>query len=178
MKAVLDASAAVAFVHDEVASGAVRRWIAHWASIGGSLVVPRHFWLEVVNSLAVGKRYDGRAIIEAVYLLRQLEIETIDSDDASLVHIIDLVERHGLTSYDAQYVALAEQLDAFLATFDREMAAAARSRAIDPLTPPRRLAEEKAPYGSERRVTWPDYSGAASYLASLRADVRRASTAS
>jgi predicted nucleic acid-binding protein len=172
MKAVLDASVAVAFVLDEATSPAVRRWIDRWLAMGSTIVVPRQFWLEVVNSMAIGNHLPGAAVMEAIHQLRELPIETNDLDEAGLLLLIDVVERHGLTAYDAQYLVLAELIDSPLVTIDVRLATAAGSRAIDPTLPRARLSEEAATYGATGRATWPDYSGAASYLASLRARVK------
>ena len=172
MRAVIDASVGVPFVHAEDVSAQVSRWIGRWASAGSSLVVPTHFWLEIVNSLARRHRYRGEAILEAVYELRQLPIETIELDEAAIFLVIDATERHSLTAYDAQYLALSTQLDIPLVTLDRRLAAARGSKSIDPLALPG-FAETPAPYADPGVVTWPAYSGAASYLASLRAGVTR-----
>lgn len=173
MKAILDASVAISHVHPEAPSPAVRRWLTEWVATGGSFVVPRHFWLEIVNSLGIRHRYSGAAMLEAIHALRQLPIETIDLDEPAVVLVIDIVERHRLTAYDAQYVALSEQVVAPIVTVDRAIARAVGTRAIDPLAPAHRLSETRAPYGEPARVTWPDYSGAAAYLSSLRAQVKR-----
>ncbi len=84
------------------------------------------------------------------------------------------MERHGLTAYDAQYLALAEQLDVSLVTIDRRLAVAAGERAIDPTSSGSRLSESPTPYGSTGRVTWPDYHDVGTYLATLRAELERA----
>lgn len=174
MKALLDASVAIPYVHPEDVSPAIRRWLVRWIAAGSTLVVPGHFWLEVVNSLARRHGHEGVSVLEAVHELRQLPIETVELDEPAIVLVIDATERHGLTAYDAQYIALAEQLDVPLVTLDRRLAAAAGSRAIDPIGSLPRLSEAAAPYGSPNRVTWPNYAGAASYLASLRARLRKA----
>lgn len=177
MRAVIDASVGVPFVHDQDVSARVGRWLQRWTATGSGLVVPTHFWLEIVNSLARRHRYRGAAILEAVAELRGLAIETIELDEAAVVLVIDATERHGLSAYDAQYLALSVQLDLPLITLDRGLAAAAGPRAIDPLAVPgvaesaTGVAESATTYGGagELPATWPDYAGAASYLASLRA---------
>jgi predicted nucleic acid-binding protein len=174
VKAVIDASVAMPYVHAEESSAAVRRWLARWVAVGSTLVAPHHFWLEIVNSLARRHRYSGTAILEAVHDLRQLPIESVELDEPAIILVIDAVERHALSAYDAQYLVLAEQLDVSLVTLDRRLAETAGSRAIDPTGLSPRLSETPAAYGSAARVTWPDYSGAASYLASLRAQLRDA----
>jgi hypothetical protein len=80
--------------------------------------------------------------------------------------VIDLMERTGLTSYDALYLAVAEQLGATLATLDGRLATAAGDR-LDPLGGSTRMSEAPAIY--EQDVTWPNYKEASAYLAQLRA---------
>jgi predicted nucleic acid-binding protein len=176
---ILDASVGVPLVHPESDSGAWRTMASQWVKDARPVVVPAHFWLEIMNALVRGRGYDGRAAIEMVHRLDDVISQTIDVDRPLLLLAVDRAERHGLSLYDAAYVALAESIDAEIATKERQLGLAAGARVIGPGSdPPHRLAEEKARYGSERRVTWPDYSGAASYLASLRADLKRATTAS
>jgi predicted nucleic acid-binding protein len=175
MKALVDASVAIPYVHAEESSAAVRRWLARWMADGSRLAAPHHFWLEVVNSLARRHHYSGASILEAVHELRQLPIESVELDEPAIVLVIDALERHGLSAYDAQYLALAEQLDVSLVTLDRRLAVAAGSRAIDPTGLSPRLSETPGLYTSASGITWPDYAGAASYLASLRAQLAQRS---
>lgn len=170
---VIDASVAVAWVsveeHTPMILGAVRDWSRN----GTRLVVPRAFWWEVVNALAVGHRFSGVEVLEAVHELETLEIESRDLDRASLLLTISTVERFRLSAYDAMYLVLAESLDAPVATLDRALARAAGSRAryLGPGDPGHRLSEPPAVY--EHAVTWPNYKGASAYLAKLRAEAGR-----
>ena len=91
-----------------------------------------------------------------------------------LIQVIDRVERHGLTPYDAMYLALAETVGGQLATLDWTLATAAGSRAII-FGDGRRLHETPAVY--EHDVTWPNYKQASAYLARLRAELLADSTA-
>jgi Predicted nucleic acid-binding protein, contains PIN domain len=170
---VIDASVAVASLcveeHTPMILGAIR----DWSRTGTRLVVPRAFWWEVVNALAVGHRFSGVEVLEAVHELETLEIESRDLDRASLLLTISTVERFRLSAYDAQYLVLAESLDVPLATLDRALARAAGSRArfLGPGDPGHRLSEPPAVY--EHAVTWPNYKGASAYLAKLRAEAAR-----
>jgi predicted nucleic acid-binding protein len=167
---VLDASVGVSLVHPEAGS---RRWhelVAGWHRQGRPIVVPPHFWLEVTNALVTRHRYAGAEVLEALHILDDLVAETAEIGRATLLLAIDRAERFGLTLYDATYLAVAETLDAELATADEALRNAAVDRTADRHSP-RRLSEVPATYAS-RSITWPDYSGAASYLASLRAGLR------
>ena len=171
---VLDASVAVPLVHREDESDRWRWATAGWLRTNRRVIVPDHFWLEVANTLIRRHRFRGDAVLEALHVLVDVVAETVAVGRPTLLLAIDRAERFGLSTYDAAYLALAESLDAELATMDRALERAAGSRLVSIERPPRRLSEAALPYGSPRNVTWPDYAGAASYLSSLRAELRRA----
>lgn len=159
---VLDASAGLSIVRAEPGSDEASRVVASAART----CVPTFFWLEIVNVLARRHGWSGSAVIEAIHELESLGVETLEADRAALLSVIDLVERHALTAYDATYLALALSLNAELATADRVMARAAGARAIL-IGGEGRVGEESAAY-LPRTPTWPAWADAGAYLASLR----------
>jgi len=167
---VIDASVAISLVRSEPTAPAIRRALDQWSDLGRQLLVPAHFWLEVVNPLARRHRWDGKELLHAIRELDELDLTTVESDRTQALLTIDLVERFGLTSFDAAYLALAQIYAADLATLDVDLSRAAGTRAI-PLDERRRLSESRTPY--EHDVTWPDYKGASAYLASLRVEARQ-----
>ena len=170
---VLDASIAIARLRIEEQTPGIMDRFRTWSTEGVRLVVPRPFWWEVVNTLLIRHSQTGEQALEAVHLLETFRIESRDLDRGQLLLAITTVERFRLTAYDAQYLVLAETMGADLATLDRDLARAAGPRAIviDAHRPGHRLSETPAPY--EHVVTWPDYKGASSYLASLRVEARK-----
>lgn len=167
---VLDASVGVPLVHAEPDSAAVKRAIGHWRREHRRLVVPGHFWLELLNALGRGHRYGSAALLESLRELDELGLETVAVERSVQVLTADLIERFGLTSYDAAYLAVAETMDAGLATLDRSLAVAAAGRWVDPSGGNEgRLSEAPSPYGAEASTSWPRWSGAGAYLADLRA---------
>ena len=168
---ILDSSVAIAIVRNEPGAEALRVAVDQWTVLGRPLLVPSIFWLEVVNALTRRHRYRGLDVLHAVHELDELTITTVESDRAQVLKIIDLVERFGLTSYDASYLALAHLYAGDIATLDLELVRAAGTRAIV-LDGRRRLSVASAPY--EHDVTWPNYKGASAYLANLRAEAREA----
>lgn len=160
-RTVIDASIAVAIVLREPAAKAIRGLLES----GGSPQAPTFFWLELTNTLARRHGYASAEILEAVRELEELGIETVETDALARLIVINLVERYGLTAYDATYLALAESTDAQLLTADRQLAAAAGQRAIL-IGSDDRIAEPPAPYTVE--PTWPSWRGAAAYLGELR----------
>ena len=90
----------------------------------GTILVPQHFDAECLSAL---RRLDMRvrlreaeakAFVSFLGALPLLRIPTLKLADAIWE------KRHGMTAYDAAYVALAEALDAPLVTRDRRLAAA------------------------------------------------------
>jgi predicted nucleic acid-binding protein len=161
---VVDASAAIAIVRGDADGQQAGAVLADRA--GERLLVPAIFWLDVVNVLARRYGYSGASVLEAVHLLAELEIETIEADRPSLLLVIDLAERHGLAAYDVAYLALADVTDAELLTADRRLALAAGDRAVF-IGHGRSLAEEQPAYRM-REATWPMWHDAGAYLARLR----------
>lgn len=165
---VTDASAALKLVRSEDGAIEVGRLVV--ARLPAGVAVPSIFWLEVLNVLARRHGYSGAAMLEAVHELEAVGLQTIDLDRPTLVSVIDLVERHGLTAYDAAYLALAHALDADLLTADRRLAAAAGARAVFVGTGPG-VREERAAY-EPRQPTWPSWPDAGAYLAQLRGSLQ------
>ncbi len=163
---VVDASVGVPFVHDEPASAEVSRLVHAFRRAGRRLMVPPLFWLEVLNVLGRRYRLGPDVLLEALAELDAAGIETVEFDRPMLLLALDAVVRHGLTAYDAAYLALAEAADAELLTADASLAAAAGARAR--LVGPGRMSEPPAPYSAG---SWTDWPGAAAYLADLRARV-------
>jgi predicted nucleic acid-binding protein len=163
---VVDASAAVSMIRDESTSAVVARALAQAGARGDRLIVPTLFWLEMMSSLVRRHRLRGADVLRAIYELDQWGLETVELDRPLVLATLDLVERHGLTPYDASYLAVAIVADARLLTFDAELRHAAGWRAMS--VDGNRFSEPPATY--EHDVTWPRYKKASAYLAQLRAD--------
>ncbi len=167
---VLDASAALAYLLAEPDGPRVKRELV----TRDVVLVPWLFWTEVVNALARRRRWPGSEILASVYRLEQLGLRTASPSRQMTLGVIDAVETHGISAYDAQYLVLAEMADADLMTGDAFLAGVAGARAI-PITTRHRLAEAPFPYEPAERardVDWPNWPGAAAYLEELRQEVR------
>lgn len=167
---VIDASAMVAMVRSEPEQEALERVLEQRKRAGVTLIAPTTLWLESVNSLVRRHRWTSAAVLEALHVIDAFGIEEAAVSRPLLFLALDLAERHGLTSYDACYLALAIAEDAELLTLDGDLAIAAGERAVALGDLPR-LHETPTPY--ERDVTWASYAGAGAYLAQLRAQVLR-----
>jgi predicted nucleic acid-binding protein len=170
---VLDASAALAMIREEPEGPAVQRHVQRFAQDDAIILVPDHFWLEVVNTLVRRRHAPMADVLRAIHDMDELEISTAEIDRPLLWTTLDLAERHGLTAYDAAYLALAIVEDATLLTVDHDLAVAAGDRAVS-LDGGHRLNETPAVH--EHDVTWPSYARASSYLAELRARARAEAT--
>jgi predicted nucleic acid-binding protein len=172
-RVVIVASVALALILDEPEAPDVSRVLRRWSEEGRSLHVPGHFWLEIINRLRDVPGASGEWILAIVHRLESMGLETVEPTRPLILLTIDRLERHRLTAYDALYLALAETLDARLATFDAALASASGLRAIS-IDGDHRLHDPDRPY--EGSVTWPRYRKVSAYLADLRAEALAART--
>jgi predicted nucleic acid-binding protein len=167
---VIDASVAIAIVRREPMAAAAGSAMRRPEVAGGRILVPDPFWIEVTNVLIRRHRATPEEALEALREVDEIGVESVRVDRALLLVGIDMQQAHGLSAYDAAYLALAQVEDAQLLTLDARLAAAAGGRAIEIAGRPRRLAEEAATYGREP-VDWARFGP---YLARLRAEARDA----
>jgi predicted nucleic acid-binding protein len=134
MPFVLDASIAAAWFLPDEQHDAADRLMSELRS--NPAVVPSLFWFETRNLFLMAERRSRLRGGEALLIMTQLRrLPLEDGGTGSDVSVLELATRHGLSAYDASYIALAKSLALPLATADRKMAAAARSEAITLLGP-------------------------------------------
>jgi len=124
---VIDASAAMALLSGD--ERWLERWQA-WVELDAMLLAPAHFPVEVANALLRGA---GLGAVDTAARLERLDamrVETADRGLPGLLGAVELAERHRLTVYNALYLDLALDVDAQLATLDRDLAAAATSERL------------------------------------------------
>lgn len=169
---VVDASVGVTLTQPEAQSDSARAALLRMQGEAARFLVPTAFWLEVVNVLR-RRDADAETIMESVYELRRLGLESRELDEPLLLLTVDLILRHRLMAHDGLYLALAEATDARLLTADVQLADAAGARAVlvRPDASYGRVQEDIAPYRVGHRSRpmevgpWP---GAAAYIARLR----------
>ncbi len=160
---VLDASAALALLGTD-GRARVSDMLRDRILAGDRILVSPTFWIRLIGSLA--ERQPPDAIVEAVYELEQLGLETADVGRPGVLATVDGVGR-GLAAHDAATLALAESAEARLVTASPELAAVAGDRAI--------LVGGGRPRRAPRaHRSWARWKGAAAYLRQLRAAVDRA----
>ena len=161
---VLDASAALAFLRNEPRRADVAELLTGHLAAGGTVIAPEIFWLEVTNVLVRRHTLSFEDVLEAIRNLDELGIETVPGDRSLTILGLDLAVTHGLSAYDAAYLALATAEDARLLTVDARLHRAAGNRSA--LGHPPGAHEVPAPYGSAALVDPLATHGA--FLAELR----------
>ncbi|MFA5915638.1 MAG: type II toxin-antitoxin system VapC family toxin [Burkholderiales bacterium] len=135
MAFVLDCSVALAWVlPDEgsaYADGLLDRLVAEGA------VVPPVWPLEVGNVLLTAlrqRRIRQNELEPIIERLARLPIEIdIGATDHALAAVLVLAGQHGLTTYDASYLDLAQRRKLPLATLDKQLRAACRAAKVEVL---------------------------------------------
>ena len=129
---VIDCSVAICWCFDEQSTdftaAALLQVAQHTAS------APALLSLEIVNVLAMSRRKKGLTDSQLANYVTRLhrlhwELEPVDLT-RSLGPILELAQKHGLTSYDAAYLELAKRRALPLATLDRDLATAAQREGV------------------------------------------------
>ena len=133
MSFVVDASMALAWHYpDESNARSAHTFARAEAEV---LVVPEFWQVEVANVLLSNERRKRSNLVESSDFIAVLATLAIDVDrDGSaraFARVLPLARAHGLTVYDALYLELAERRGLPLATFDGDLADAARSIGIE-----------------------------------------------
>jgi len=125
---VVDASVAIPFLQGDAEWR--ERW-SGWIERGDLVLVPAHFPVEVANGLLRGTTIKSPAAVIA--LVRELYATGLEVADRGLHGIegaIGLAAAHDLSVYDAAYLDLAIDVDADLATSDRDLTTAATAEGV------------------------------------------------
>ena len=136
MSIVLDASIAVASGFEDARSKIAQEIMA--TAIEEDMIVPSLWRLEVANALRTATRSklcDDAFVDRSLGRLQAMSV-TIDpeTDIHAWAETLRLSREEGLTLYDAAYLELALRTGSRLASFDRQLVAAARRRGVDVLT--------------------------------------------
>lgn len=124
---IVDASAMVEVV---VGDPVWMQRLSAWQESGVMLFAPPHLGTEVANALLRGLRLEPGDVSARLRELFRAGVEVVDRGLIGLVDAIDLAAGHGLSVYDAAYLALAVELEADLATRDRSLAGAAEAEGL------------------------------------------------
>lgn len=113
--------------------------------------VPFIWHTEVANGMLRAERSQRASAGQLFSFNQLLERLPIFPDSvgpsSSIARSYQLARTHGLTVYDASYLELAQRSGAYLATFDRKLADAARASGVSVFGQPHGIAEPAASYG-------------------------------
>lgn len=97
-------------------------------------MVPSFWSLEVANVFQIAIRRDRTSPVDRDAAFAEIRLLPIFIDDAGRdaiwTGVVALSDRHNLTIYDASYLELAVRLSLPLATFDKDLAKAARAEGV------------------------------------------------
>jgi len=117
---VLDASAVAKWFVEEEESREMRRIRDLYLNGRLTIYVPSLLFIELANALRYVEGLNSTDVINAVEALKSLRLEVV-SDLEVLDKAIEEAFSHGITVYDAVYVALAKVTGSRLITYDKEM---------------------------------------------------------
>ena len=117
-KVVIDTSVIIKWFADEEDSGKARLLLDCWWRRELEIVVPELLIYELANALRFGKKAPKTAISKIIrdFLSAMPQIYIVNPNIIDLC--LNYVFEHGLTIYDAVYVALADMLEVPLVTAD------------------------------------------------------------
>lgn len=125
---VVDASAVVALLGNDA------RWEDRWRSwteAGAMVLAPSHVTAEVANALLRSVGLDALETSNRLRALFDIGLEVVDRGLSGALGAVELADRHRLSVYDALYLDLALDIDAELATLDRELGVAAAAEGVE-----------------------------------------------
>ena len=128
---VVDASFVIAWAYKE-APAALDDQIRRLAE--DVACVPAHWTLEVANSLLNSERRRRINAQQRQEILKAIQLLPIESDPETWIRAWEdtmaLARKYDLTSYDAAYLELSLRRQSPLATFDEDLARAARAAGV------------------------------------------------
>ncbi len=130
---VIDASVTMAWCFSEEATPATIAVLDRLKT--EAALVPRHWFLEVANSLAMAEKRGRIAEAESdrfIVLLNAIDLRVDDEGQTRVFsHILPLARSHRLTTYDATYLDLTLRRQLPLASLDKELRTAASQYGIE-----------------------------------------------
>jgi predicted nucleic acid-binding protein len=134
MAVVVDASIAVNFLLAQSYSVQAERYLDSWKSVGEKLYAPGHWYAEVVSALRFAvyrRKLDAQDALALIDVLPDLGVRVVEPTPNLSKSSLRWAERLGQSkAYDAQYVALAEQLGAELWSADQRLVHALQAQGI------------------------------------------------
>lgn len=133
LRCVLDTSVCIKHFIPDPLSPKVDQLLAHVANFKNQFFVPDLFYIECTNTLWKYIRanlYDAADLANDLATLKGLQLQSVPTvvliEDA-----INISINHGISAYDASYVALSQQVGATLLTLDKKLVKALSATSYD-----------------------------------------------
>lgn len=86
------------------------------------LTAPDLLLFELANALSYNKNLTPEDVKQAIKTINMIQVTLVPPTETLINRAIDVAEKHGITIYDASYLALAEILEINLITADEKLA--------------------------------------------------------
>lgn len=169
---VIDASTVISWLLDEDRPGWVDACIDDVPAGRIQLLAPSLIWLEIGNRLSRTASIGDEFALDAMLQTEVLQIEEVPQGRPLRLRALTLARAHGLSMYDATYLAAAEATDCRLLTLDATLDRAATAMGLGREEGPARTSEPTATYG-DRPIDTVSMADIGSALAEMRREYSR-----
>jgi len=121
---VLDCTVCAAWFLPDEASDDAQRILSDVLAHKSVMLVPSLWWFEIINVMKTAvrrKRIDEDAARRALFLLKEIPMETVQPDKQGQAGMLALTLETSLSAYDAAYLHLAHSSGAELFTADQDL---------------------------------------------------------
>jgi predicted nucleic acid-binding protein len=146
---VVDASTLIAWLLEEERPTWVEAAIDEVRAGRAALHAPSLLWLELGNRLCRAIGLSDEFALEAMLQTEALEIEDVQQSRPLRLRAVTLARSHGLSMYDATYLAAAEAVGCPLLTLDARLDRAATSMGLGREGGPARVSRVSEPARSD-----------------------------
>ena len=165
---VIDASTVISWLLDEDRPRWVDACIDDVPAGRVDLLAPSLIWLEIGNRLSRTAGIGDEFALDAMLQTEALQIEEVAQDRPLRLRALTLARAHGLSMYDATYLAAAEATGCRLLTLDDRLDRAATSMGLGREEGPAQASEPVATYGGR-----PVDTISMAFIGAALADMRR-----
>ena len=169
---VVDASVVIARVMREDRPAWVDTYIDGVREDQVRFLAPTLIWLEIGNRLSRATTVGDEFALEAMLKTEALAIEEVPVDRPIRLRALTLARGHGLSMYDATYLAVAEATGCRLLTLDARLDRAATAMGLGREEGPAQVSEPPATYG-DRPVDTMSMAVIGAALADMRREYSR-----
>lgn len=131
-------------------------------------LAPALIWLEIGNRLARANTIGDEFALEAMLKAEALTIQEVPIDRPIRLRALTLARAHGLTMYDATYLAVAEATRCVLLTLDAHLDRAAMSMGLGRDEGPARVSEDQCDRYGDRPADETSMAAIGAALAEMR----------